>query len=98
MEFVSEETHRQGIEAALEEFYECPLLVTILLEHKSKVMESNDEGGLGGLEEPKLNEQHMSDPTAMIVQKVFNVTIRNVFQEPPQVQYHLGKSCNFKKD
>lgn len=96
MEYISEETHRQSIEANLEEFYECPLRIKIELEKKNKPSEDLPQND--SIEEPRFHEQYGNDPTAMIVQKVFNVTIRNVFQDAPPVQYHLGMSSNFKED
>lgn len=95
LEFLNEESQRQSIEASLEDFYEAPLRITLIKE-KPAAIEQQPESPHP--EDPQLNEQHQNDPAAQIVQKVFNVTIRNVFQDAPPVQYHLGKSCNFKEN
>lgn len=95
MEFLNEESQRQSIETSLEEFYEAPLRIALIQEKKAAI-EIPDQDSIR--EDPQLNEQHQNDPAAQIVQKVFNVTIRNVFQDVPPVQYHLGKSCNFKEN
>ena len=94
-EFVNEETNRQSIEASLEEFYEAPLRISMILQ---KDTSNTKLTGDDYRENSQINEPHSNDPDAQIVQKVFHVTIKNVFQDAPLVQYHLGKSCNFKEN
>ena len=94
-EFVDEETNRQTIERCLEEFYETPLRLSLLAQASQTLPAAQQEPSAA---DSKLKDQYSNDPIAQIVQKVFNVTIRNVFDEAPQVPYHLGMSCNFKED
>jgi len=96
MEFIDEETNRQTIERCLEDFYESPLRLSLLIQTSQTVANAQQEPFVT---DSKLKDQYINDPIAQIVQKVFNVTIRNVLNDAPVAPpYHLGMSCNFKED
>lgn len=98
------ESHRQAlddlevkreIELILEEQLEAPLRLRFLsadaaAQDRSKKEESGELGDEDAL------ARHGRDKAALIVEKVFSVKIRNVFQDNQQVPYHLGMSCNYK--
>jgi hypothetical protein len=97
------ESHRQSlddsevkreIELILEEQLEAPLRLRLLsAEAASQHQAREDDHNMG--DEDAL-ARHGRDKSAIAVQKVFSVKIRNVFQDNQQVPYHLGMSCNYK--
>lgn len=78
------------LETMLSEDFEAPLKLELVA---ADAQRQDDDAAEGMVDEDGLN-MHARDKSAIVVQKVFGVKIRTVFQESKQVSYHLGMSSN----
>jgi hypothetical protein len=91
-ESLAHEEVLSAIELVLEEQFETPLHLVMTGAKVEELVE------VVSAEEDELFASHGQDPSAIIVQKVFGVKIRNVFSDHQQAPYHLGLSSHFKSE
>ncbi len=84
---------RSVIESLLEEEFELALRLQLLGGERQE-----EKVEIPVVEEGEAFAQHAQDKSALIVQKVFGVKIRSVFNDHQQALYHLGMSSQFKSE